>query len=346
MVIADAMACHGYDAEIATDADDPGRGTPHELRSSVIHGYRRAYRLSGSGPALLLIHGISDDSSSWLPVMDRLAERFTVVAPDLLGHGASDKPRADYSVAAFSNGMRDLLDVLDIGTATVVGHSLGGGVAAQLAYQYPDRVDRLVLVSTGGVAREVSPVLRMASLPYAELGTWPLRLPGSVGAVRLLLEVLGGLGMDLGRDAAEVGRVLGGLRDRRARVSFNRTLRAVVDPRGQLVTMLDRAYLATAMPTLIVWGGHDGIIPVEHAARAHRALPGSRLVIHPEAGHFPHHEDPDRFVDELLDFVDGTGPFEHDPDLRRRLLRAGRPSGADGPVPGPESENPHPAVLG
>ncbi|MFZ4518580.1 MAG: alpha/beta fold hydrolase [Microthrixaceae bacterium] len=287
--------------------------------------------------------------------MDRLAERFTVIAPDLLGHGASDKPRADYSVAAFSNGMRDLLDVLDIDTATVVGHSLGGGVAAQLAYQYPDRVDRLVLVSTGGVAREVSPVLRMAALPYAELGSWPLfRLPGSVGAVRLALGALGALGVDLGRDAAEVGRVLGGLRDRRARVSFNRTLRAVVDQRGQLVTMLDRAYLATAMPTLIVWGGHDGIIPVEHAARAHRALPGSRLVIHPEAGHFPHHEDPDLFVDELLDFIDATVPFEHDPEVRRHLLRAGRPAtqgegrtaGPDGADPDPGSENPHPAVLG
>lgn len=303
----------------------------------VIHGYRRAFRMAGSGPALLLIHGISDDSSSWLPVMAALAERFTVVAPDLLGHGASDKPRADYSVAAFSNGMRDLLDVLEIERATVVGHSLGGGVAAQLSYQYPERVDRLVLVSTGGVSREVSPVLRAAAAPLAEVGTLPLLLPGSTALARLALRGLGVLGADIGRDADEVGRVLDGLRDARARAAFTRTLRAVVDWKGQLVTMLDRAYLAESMPLLVVWGGHDGIIPVDHAEAAHRAIPNSRLVVAPDAGHFPHHHDPEWFVEQLVSFVDGTEPFDHDPARRRELLRHGRP-GRDEPT--------EPAVLG
>jgi pimeloyl-ACP methyl ester carboxylesterase len=304
-----------------------------------VHGYQRAYRMAGSGPALLLIHGIGDESSSWMPVLPALAERYTVIAPDLLGHGSSDKPRADYSVAAFSNGMRDLLDVLDVDRATVVGHSLGGGVAAQLAYQYPERVERLVLVGTGGVGREVSPVLRAAAAPLSEVGMVPLMVPGANEVVGAVLGALGRLGLDIGRDAGEVARVLRGMPDRRQRAAFGRTLRAVVDRRGQLVTMLDRAYLAEAMPVLLAWGDQDGIIPVEHAHRAHDAMPGSRLSIYEGAGHFPHHADPDRFVEELVAFVDGTEPYRSDRRTRRRLLLQG-PGGVA--VDEPEE----PALLG
>lgn len=297
--------------------------TDVELRYRTVHGYQRAYRVAGSGPAILLIHGISDDSESWLPVMGRLAEHHTVVAPDLLGHGASDKPRADYSVAAFSNGMRDLLDVLDIERVTVVGHSLGGGVAAQLVYQYPERVERLALVSAGGVGREVSPVLRAAAAPLSEVGMLSLMVPGANEVIGAVLGVLGRLGLDIGRDAGEVARVLRGMPDRRQRVAFTRTLRAVVDRHGQLVTMLDRAYLAQAMPVMLVWGDHDGIIPVEHAHRAHAAMPDSRLSIYPGAGHFPHHADPERFVDELLDFIATTAPYRSDTESRRQMLLRG-----------------------
>lgn len=317
----------------------PGDPPTFELQHRTVHGYRRAFRMGGSGPVLLLVHGISDRSDSWLPVMGPLAERFTVVAPDLLGHGGSDKPRADYSVAAFANGMRDLLDVLGVEQATVVGHSLGGGVAAQLAYQYPERVERLVLVSTGGVGREVSPVLRLAAAPLAELTTWPLALPGTSCVAGVALRALGAVGADLGRDADEVSRILGGLRDDRARRSFSRTLRAVVDQRGQLVTMLDRAYLASDMPMLVVWGDRDGIIPVAHAHLAHREVPGSRLVVYPGAGHFPHHADPERFVADVVAFVDTTEPHRHDLDRRQDLLRRGRPAHA-------EEEPAHPALAG
>ncbi|HPU39926.1 MAG TPA: alpha/beta hydrolase, partial [Microthrixaceae bacterium] len=255
--------------------------------------------------------------------MDRLAAHYTVIAPDLLGHGASDKPRADYSVAAYANGMRDLLDVLDIDRATVVGHSLGGGVAAQLSYQYPERVERLVLVSAGGVGKEVSPILRAAAAPLSEIGMVPLMIPGANEALGVVLGVLGRFGLDIGRDAGEVARVLKGMPDRRQRAAFGRTLRAVVDWRGQLVTMLDRAYLAQSMPVLLVWGGHDGMIPVDHAFRAHEALPGSLLSIYPEAGHFPHHADPDRFVDELIAFIADTESYRSDRLGRRSLLLAG-----------------------
>ena len=141
---------------------------PTRVRYRTIHGHKRAYRITGQGPPLLLLHGIGDSSASWLPVMEGLGRTHTVIAPDLLGHGNSDKPRADYSVAAYANGMRDLLEVLGVDDVTVVGHSLGGGVAAQFAYQYPERCQRLVLVATGGVAKAVTPFLRVASAPLAE----------------------------------------------------------------------------------------------------------------------------------------------------------------------------------
>ncbi len=298
---------------------------PTAIRFRTVHGYRRAYRMMGSGPALLLLHGIGDSSEGWRPLMARLAERHTVIAPDLLGHGASDKPRADYSVAAYANGMRDLLDVLDIDTATVVGHSLGGGVAAQVSYQYPERCERLVLVASGGVARDVTPFLRMAAAPFAELTLptlqWPL---GRLGGL-LALEALRLSGHDLGRDAGELRRVFEGLPDGASRGAFTRTLRSVVDWRGQLVTMLDRCYLTAAIPTLLVWGEHDGVIPVAHAHRAHEAMPGSQLEIYPEAGHFPHHTDPDRFVADLTGFIASTEPARFDPDERRVLVQRGRP---------------------
>jgi len=291
----------------------------------TIHGHRRAYRISGKGPALLLLHGIGDSSASWVPLMRPLAERFTVIAPDLLGHGESAKPRADYSVAAYANGMRDLLDVLGIDKATVIGHSLGGGVAAQLAYQHPTRVERLALVASGGVAREVSPFLRLASTAAADVVLPFLRLPPVRLTTMVGIEILRRSGTDLGRDAEELGRVLEGVADVASRGAFSRTLKSVVDWRGQVVTMLDRSYLTEAMPVLLIWGGHDGVIPVAHAHVAHEAMPGSLLEVFPEAGHFPHHHDPDRFVGLVSDFVDSTDPVRFDRTRWRRMLREGRP---------------------
>ena len=214
-----------------------------QLRHHVVHGYRRAYRIAGEGPALLLIHGIGDSSATWVDLIPGLARRYTVIAPDLLGHGASDKPRADYSVAAYANGMRDLLGVLGIDRATLVGHSLGGGVAMQFAYQFPERTERLVLVGAGGVGREVNPVLRAVSLPGADLLLSALRLPGMRRAVGLFTRLIRRLDTDLGQDAPELLNLVDALPDATSRSAFIRTLRAVVDWRGQVVTMLDRCYL-------------------------------------------------------------------------------------------------------
>ena len=304
----------------------PDRESSVEVRYCTIHGHRRAFRMLGDGPALLLLHGIGDSSRGWEPLMAPLAEHFSVIAPDLLGHGESAKPRADYSVAAYANGMRDLLDVLEVDHATVVGHSLGGGVAAQFAYQYPERCDRLVLVATGGVGAEVHPALRLATLPFADLVLAPMQLPPARLAGRVGLRVLRASGTDLGRDADELQRVFDGLPDGAARGAFSRTLRSVVDWRGQVVTMRDRAYLTRDVPTMVIWGGHDAVIPAAHADLVAAALPEARVEVFDEAGHFPHHHDPERFVALIEEFVHGTDAATHDPELRRQRLR--NPGGA------------------
>jgi pimeloyl-ACP methyl ester carboxylesterase len=299
----------------------------------VIHGYRRAYLRVGAGPVLLLIHGIGDNSDSWRPVLDQLARHFTVIAPDLLGHGRSEKPRADYSVAAYANGMRDLLTCLEVERATVVGHSLGGGVAAQFAYQFPERCERLVLVGSGGVGRDVSPLLRLAAVPGTELLMPFFGLPAVRLASRLVAESLRTFDTALGRDATELLAVFDSLPNTVARRAILRTLRSVVDWRGQVVTMLDRAYLAESIPTLLIWGERDAIIPVDHARLAHALLPGSRLVVFGEAGHFPHHNDPAAFVAELGEFMATTTPADYDAGAWKSRLRAGR--SRDGADPGP-----------
>jgi len=276
-----------------------------------IHGHQRAFVVAGRGPALLLIHGIGDRADTWADLIPELARDHTVIAPDLLGHGRSDKPRADYAVASYANAMRDLLSVLEIDRATVIGHSLGGGVAMQFAYQYPERCERLVLVASGGVAREVTPLLRLASSPVAEL-VLPLlgRTPTRV-VVGTLLRALAALGTKLGGDAVELEQVFDALPDQASQQAFLRTLRGVIDWRGQVITMLDRCYLTRGMPTLLVWGPRDGVVPFAHAAILHAAMPGSRLEVFAGAGHFPHHHDPVRFLAVVRDFLATTAPASY-----------------------------------
>ncbi|MGW1025953.1 alpha/beta fold hydrolase [Streptomyces sp. NPDC002577] len=301
------------------------------LHHRVVHGYRRAYRIAGEGPAILLIHGIGDSSATWADIIPGLARSHTVIAPDLLGHGASDKPRADYSVAAYANGMRDLLGVLGIERATLIGHSLGGGVAMQFAYQFPERTDRLILVSAGGVGREVNPVLRAVSLPGADLLLSTLRLPGMRLQAGLFARAMRLLDTDLGQDAPELFTLVDALPDATSRSAFIRTLRAVVDWRGQVVTMLDRCYLTEGMPTMLMWGSRDGVVPVRHAYGAHAAMPGSRLEIFEGAGHFPFHADPVRFLSLVEDFMATTRPADWSRERWRELLKDGLPPGG-GPV--------------
>ncbi|GAB3126304.1 alpha/beta hydrolase [Tsukamurella serpentis] len=306
-------------------------------RFATIHGHRRAYRIGGNGPALLLIHGMADNSSTFEPVLDELAQRYTVIAPDLLGHGDSDRPRGDYSLAAFANAMRDLLLYLGIERATVVGHSLGGGIAGQLTYQYPEMVERLVFVDCGGVTRSVSPVLRAASLPLSELAFRALGVPGALPAATTALNLLGRLPMKMFVDNAECARILAGLPRSGTPSAFARTLRAVVDPMGQVITMLDRSYLGAEIPALVIWGSDDPIIGVDHAHLLHAELPASRLEIFDGAGHFPYRNDPQRFLTVLTEFIESTDAAQLTRDdlqhaLRRDLHLDADPTGIGAPA--------------
>lgn len=293
------------------------------LQYRYVHGYRRAFIHVGTGPALLLIHGIGDSSSTWQEIIPQLAQRYTVIAPDLLGHGRSDKPRADYSVAGYANAMRDLITMLGIETATVVGHSLGGGVAMQFAYQYPERCERLVLVSSGGVSDDVNTLLRLAATPNADLMLALASKPSSLTVASWLCKLLQRYDHDLGLDAPDLMRMLGTLPDVNARRAFLCTLRSAVDWRGQSITMLDRVYLTQRVPTLLIWGARDAVIPVEHARLAHEAMPYSSLEVFEGAGHFPFRSDPKRFIDALERFITETDPATHDTVEWCELLRRG-----------------------
>ena len=228
---------------------------------------------------MVLIHGIAGSSTTWRAVMPALAEHYTVIAPDLLGHGQSAKPRGDYSLGAYASGIRDLMAVLGQERCTVVGHSLGGGVAMQLAYQFPERVQRLVLVASGGLGKEVSPLLKAVTLPGAEY-VLPLLLHRRIReAGEWPASVARRAGWRPGDTLSEVWRSYTTLTDRHGQQAFIHTVRAVIDVAGQRVSAHDRLYLAAALPTLIVWGDRDRIIPVAHAYRAAESIPGARLEI-------------------------------------------------------------------
>jgi pimeloyl-ACP methyl ester carboxylesterase len=293
------------------------------LQEIVLHGHRLSYRSAGSGPVLVLVHGITSTSATWANVLPYLAERFTVIAPDLIGHGHSAKPRGDYSLGAYASGIRDLLAALGHDRATFVGHSLGGGVAMQLAYQFPEHCERLVLVSSGGLGRDITALLRAASLPGSELVLPLLANERVLGVGRGLGRLLGRIGLRVHTDVGEVLRGHASLSDGEARAAFLHTLRTIVDHGGQRVDASDRLYLAEAIPFLLVWGERDPIIPVAHGRAAHELVPGSRLEVFPDAGHFPHLDDPLRFVRLLTEFIETTEPAQIDPGRLGELLRDG-----------------------
>src|SRR4051812_15566524 len=288
-----------------------------------LHGHRVSYLIAGEGPPILLIHGIAGRSEQWLDSMALLAESHTVVAPDLLGHGKSAKPRGDYSLGAYASGLRDLLSALGHERGTIVGHSLGGGVAMQLAYQFPDRCERLVLESSGGLGREVHFLLRAAALPGSEFVLPVLAANRLLGAAHALGGVVRRLGLRAGPDLEELWRGFSSLGDVEARHAFIHSLRAVIDPGGQRVDARDRIYLAERVPTMLMWGERDPIIPVRHGRAAAELIPGSRFEVFPDSGHFPHRDEPRRFVKVLSDFMDTTEPAQVDEADFRDLLRRG-----------------------
>ena len=273
-----------------------------------LHGHRVIYRIAGDGPPVVLIHGMVNSSKHWEQVALRLADRHTVVAPDLLGHGDSAAVRGDYSLGAHSCSIRDLLTTIGIDRATVVGHSLGGGIAMQFFYQFPQRVERLALISSGGLGRDVSPMLRGAALPGAAAGIWLVANRRVRSALERAGEQLRARGSRRGVYMQALARAMRPLQDAAARHAFLQTLRSVIDVRGQHVSAIDRLYLLGELPTLIVWGERDNTIPMAHGLAAHELIPNSRFVTLPKAAHFPNLEDPEGLADALLDWLDTTEP--------------------------------------
>ncbi len=278
----------------------------NKLKFLDLHGDRVAYRDEGDGEALLLIHGMAGSSDTWRAMLPRLARKYRVVAPDLLGHGQSAKPRADYSLGAFAVWLRDLLDELGISQATVVGQSLGGGVAMQFVYQHPDYCQRLVLIASGGLGPDVGLTLRLLSAPGAEL-VLPVIAPHAVLKIgNKVRSWLGSAGIHSPR-GAEMWSSYSSLADRQTRQAFLRTLRSVVDYRGQAVSALNRLQVAADLPIMAIWGDNDSIIPVDHAYAAHDARSDTRLEVLPGIGHFPQVEAPIEVVDLIEDFLATTG---------------------------------------
>lgn len=278
-----------------------------DLKYLDLHGDRVAYRDVGRGEeTLLLLHGMAGSSDTWRAVLPQLAKRYRVIAPDLLGHGQSAKPRSDYSLGAFAVGLRDLLDELGVTQVTVVGQSLGGGVAMQFVYQHPDYCRRLVLISSGGLGQDVGWTLRLLSAPGAEL-LLPVIAPSPV--VRIGNKVrswLSAANIQSPR-GAEMWSAYSSLSDPQTRQAFLRTLRSVVDYRGQAVSALNRLHLTSELPLMVIWGDQDHIIPVEHGYELDRLRPGCRLEVLPGVGHFPHVEKPTDVVDLLEDFISSSG---------------------------------------
>jgi pimeloyl-ACP methyl ester carboxylesterase len=294
-----------------------------ETKTATVHGRTVTYAGGGSGPVLLLIHGMAGNCENWRAVIEPLSRAHTVIAPDLPGHGESAPGGGDYSLGSLAAGLRDLLLTLGHDRATLVGHSLGGGIAMQFTYQFPEMVERLVLVSSGGLGPEVSLILRAAALPGADLF-----IAATAGVGQRVGSALGrglvALGLHPSADVAEVARGYASLSEPERRSAFLATLRSVVGTGGQRVAAGDRLYLAEALPLLIVWGSRDPIIPAGHGEDAHEALAGSRLEIFDGVGHLPQLEAPERFIAVLERFLEETGPAQFDRDEWRAQFKTGR----------------------
>lgn len=294
-------------------------------REVDVHGHKMSYRIAGDGPVILLVHGIAGTSEAWTDVMERLAGRYTLIAPDLPGHGNSDKPPGDYSLGSLASMLRDLMVTLGYDHATMVGHSLGGGVVMQFVYQFPQRCERLVLVSSGGLGRDVNLLLRAACLPGADLflsaTASPIAAAGSA-----ISAGLGRFGWRPGPDLEEVARGFASLSDTQTRAAFLHTLKSVVGVEGQRVNAADRLYLASEIPTLLIAGGHDPIIPAKHSQDAHEMMPGSELVVFPDAGHMPFADEPAPFARTLREFIESAAPAEITNERWSAILRGEKPA--------------------
>src|SRR6478736_728822 len=279
-----------------------------QSRFLELHGQRMCLTDVGSGPPILFVHGLMSSRRTWSDQAARLAADHRVLAADLFGHGESAKPLGDYSLGAHAASLRDLLDAVELDSVCVVGHSLGGGIAMQLAYLFPERVERLVLVSSGGLGRELNPLLRAATLPGSELVLPVLASDWVHGIGDRALRVWSRAGLPaVSPSTTEAWRALATLADGDTRRAFLATSRSVIDAGGQTVSARNRLSGLSSREVLLIWGEGDRMIPAAHVEAARAELPHSRVEILPRSGHFPHLDEPDRFAAVLATFVQAPG---------------------------------------
>jgi pimeloyl-ACP methyl ester carboxylesterase len=271
-------------------------------RWTTVCGYRMSYVTGGSGELVLLLHGIGSDASIWRHTLSALMQRYTVYAPDMLGCGQSEKPALDYSVEAMTHYVHNFMLAVGIERAHVIGHSLGGGIALILQGLFPERVDRLALVSSGGFGRELHWLLRINALPGALQALSILSDPraGAIGLSRALER------RRMRRLAAaydgESPTLLHRLQHPEARWAFVRMARSTVGLRGQKMSALPHLPALTK-PVLLVWGERDRILPAAQGYRAAALLPNAHLAVPPHASHRPQLEAPKAFNEAVLAFL-------------------------------------------
>jgi len=311
------LGLSGPGARPRCDAQAPAR-----IEGRVgISGGTLAYTTAGVGAPILLIHGLGGSRGTWDQVVDTLATGHRVIAPDLPGHGQSDAPAGDYSLGAHASALRDLLVALGHRSATIVGHSLGGGIAMQFAYQFPDRADRLVLISSGGLGPQLTPMLRAATLPGAETVVAGLaRLPE--GLTRRLLSAASMLpGLVARPDAGSLARGLHQLGRYGPRRTFIRTARTVINWRGQTVSATQHLRQLVDLPVLLAWGSDDRVIPPHHHRAVASVLSRPQLIEIAGAGHYPHETAPAQLVPAVLEFLASTTAFQYSEARWRHLLQ-------------------------
>jgi pimeloyl-ACP methyl ester carboxylesterase len=289
----------------------------HDARVTIPSG-SLACTIAGSGEPILLVHGLGGSRRTWRHVIMPLSLTHTVIAVDLPGHGDSAAPAGDYSLGAHAVALRDLLMMLGHQKATVIGHSLGGGIAMQFAYQFPERLSRLALISSGGLGTELSLVLRAATLPGASAVVAGLTsLPSGLRVlVQPALSVVPGLVAH--EDAGPLADAMRSLSIPRQRAAFFATARAVIDWKGQKVSAERQLAMLNDLPVLVAWGADDKIIPPRHHQALVERLPGCHAVEIEGAGHFPHETAASALVPSLYSFMTSTTPFVYDEEYWRQ----------------------------
>jgi pimeloyl-ACP methyl ester carboxylesterase len=276
--------------------------SPIRRRTAALPGHEIAYvELPGTGVPVVLVHGVGSSIDTWGDIPQRLAAAGrTVVAVDLLGHGGSGVGNGDFSLGANASAIRDLLEHLGHERIHLVGHSLGGGVSLQLAYQFPHLLESLTLISSGGLGADVGVSLRAASLPGSELVLRAACSPRSVRTARWVAARLAKHGVDSEALNPRALAKLEDMRDARRLAAFLSTVRSVVGPEGQRVSALAKMSGLDPSRVLIIWGDQDPMLPMQHGVDAHALLPGSRFVVVEGASHHPHTHAPQLVVDEIL----------------------------------------------